>query len=75
MYEQDEDYAEEGEDSEELSTDIWQEACWIVISAYFDEKGRIKGSIRQTATNTFFWVFAKKNLMQYSNASTRLRKS
>ena len=46
MYEQDEDYAEEGEDSEELSTDIWQEACWIVISAYFDEKGRIKGSIR-----------------------------
>jgi hypothetical protein len=39
MYEQEDDYAEEGEDSEEISNEIWQEACWIVISAYFDEKG------------------------------------
>jgi DNA-directed RNA polymerase II subunit RPB2 len=41
MYEQEDDYAEEGEDSEEISNEIWQEACWIVISAYFDEKGEI----------------------------------
>ena len=39
MYDQEDDYAEEGEESEEISNDIWQEACWIVISAYFDEKG------------------------------------
>ena len=42
MYEQEDDYAEEGEDSEEISNEIWQEACWIVISAYFDEKGRYR---------------------------------
>ena len=42
MYEQEEDYNEEAEDSEEISNDIWQEACWIVISAYFDEKGLVR---------------------------------
>ncbi len=36
----DEDYNDEGEEAEEISNEIWQEACWIVISAYFDEKGR-----------------------------------
>ena len=40
MYEMDEDYNDEGEEAEEISNEIWQEACWIVISAYFDEKGR-----------------------------------
>lgn len=30
---------DEAED-EDISPDLWQEACWIVISAYFDEKGR-----------------------------------
>ena len=36
------DYMEEGEEgdeSEEISNEIWQEACWTVISAYFEEKG------------------------------------
>jgi len=42
MYDQEDDYAEEGEESEEISNDIWQEACWIVISAYFDEKGLVR---------------------------------
>jgi len=42
MYENEEDYAAEDEDSEEISNDIWQEACWIVISAYFDEKGLVR---------------------------------
>lgn len=32
-----------GEDeSEEITPDLWQEACWIVISAYFDEKGLVR---------------------------------
>ena len=39
MYAEEEEYAEDGEETEEISTEIWQEACWIVISAYFDEKG------------------------------------
>ncbi len=29
----------EEEESEEIPNEIWQEACWIVISAYFEEKG------------------------------------
>lgn len=44
------DYAEiDGEDidndigaSDEISPDLWQEACWIVISSYFDEKGLVR---------------------------------
>ena len=38
------DYMEEGEEgdeSEEISNEIWQEACWTVISAYFEEKGNL----------------------------------
>lgn len=30
---------DEGDDTEEISNEIWQEACWTVISAYFEEKG------------------------------------
>lgn len=30
------------EDSDEITTDLWQEACWIVISSYFDEKGLVR---------------------------------
>ena len=39
------DYMEEGEEgdeSEEISNEIWQEACWTVISAYFEEKGETR---------------------------------
>ncbi|KRY73812.1 DNA-directed RNA polymerase II subunit RPB2 [Trichinella pseudospiralis] len=28
--------------SEEISSEMWQEACWVVISAYFDEKGLVR---------------------------------
>ena len=31
---------EEDNENEEIPNEIWQEACWIVISAYFEEKGR-----------------------------------
>ena len=30
------------EEAEEISPDLWQEACWIIISAYFDEKGLVR---------------------------------
>jgi len=30
------------EESEEIPHELWQEACWIVISAYFDEKGLVR---------------------------------
>ena len=39
MYEPEEDYMDEGDETEEISNEIWQEACWTVISAYFEEKG------------------------------------
>ncbi len=50
MYEPEDDYQlggggmEEEEESEEIPNEIWQEACWIVISAYFEEKGDRVGS-------------------------------
>ncbi|OQR69127.1 DNA-directed RNA polymerase II subunit RPB2-like [Tropilaelaps mercedesae] len=40
MYEPDEEMEEE--DPDEITADLWQEACWIVISAYFDEKGLVR---------------------------------
>ena len=50
MYEPEDDYLGGGgggggvlagdDDAEEIPNEIWQEACWIVISAYFDEKGQ-----------------------------------
>ena len=41
MYDQeDELYGEE--DNTEITPDLWQEACWIVISSYFDEKGLVR---------------------------------
>lgn len=30
------------DDSNEISAELWQEACWVVISAYFDEKGLVR---------------------------------
>ncbi|VEL23807.1 unnamed protein product, partial [Protopolystoma xenopodis] len=36
---QDEDGVEE---DDEITPDLWQEACWIVISSYFDEKGLVR---------------------------------
>lgn len=29
-------------DNTEITPDLWQEACWIVISSYFDEKGLVR---------------------------------
>nr|XP_003201781.2 DNA-directed RNA polymerase II subunit RPB2-like [Danio rerio] len=41
MYDQDEDIQYD-EDDDEITPDLWQEACWIVISSYFDEKGLVR---------------------------------
>lgn len=30
------------ENDEEISHELWQEACWIVINSYFDEKGLVR---------------------------------
>jgi DNA-directed RNA polymerase II subunit RPB2 len=35
MYNQD-------DDSDDITPELWQEACWIVISSYFDEKGLVR---------------------------------
>ena len=45
MYEDGEEYAHEEEESEEIQNELWQEACWIVISAYFEEKGTTKQTV------------------------------
>lgn len=35
-------YLVSGENTEEISSKLWQEACWIVINAYFNEKGLVR---------------------------------
>uniref|UniRef100_A0A1B0FEV9 DNA-directed RNA polymerase n=1 Tax=Glossina morsitans morsitans TaxID=37546 RepID=A0A1B0FEV9_GLOMM len=35
-------YDNEEENAEETSHELWQETCWIVINAYFDEKGLVR---------------------------------
>lgn len=30
------------DEGEDITTELWQEACWIVISSYFDEKGLVR---------------------------------
>lgn len=30
------------DEGEEITPDLWQEACWIVISSYFEEKGLVR---------------------------------
>ncbi|XP_071485515.1 DNA-directed RNA polymerase II subunit RPB2 [Diadema setosum] len=41
MYEQEEEIYGDDE-TDEITPDRWQEACWIVISSYFDEKGLVR---------------------------------
>lgn len=36
------DYREDEDETAEITADLWQEACWIVISSYFDEKGLVR---------------------------------
>lgn len=40
MYEDDDQYGDD--ETGEITPDLWQEACWIVISSYFDEKGLVR---------------------------------
>lgn len=32
----------EDDTADEITPDLWQEACWIVISSYFEEKGLVR---------------------------------
>ncbi len=38
----DEDDQYGDEDTADVTLEMWQEACWIVISSYFDEKGLVR---------------------------------
>ena len=33
---------DQDDESDEITLELWQEACWIVISSYFDEKGLVR---------------------------------
>ena len=41
MMDDENDMFDEG-DNAEIAPDLWQEACWVVISSYFDEKGLVR---------------------------------
>ncbi|MBN3273799.1 RPB2 polymerase, partial [Polyodon spathula] len=41
-YEEKKEDIQYDEDEDEITPDLWQEACWIVISSYFDEKGLVR---------------------------------
>lgn len=30
------------DEENDITPDLWQEACWVVISSYFDEKGLVR---------------------------------
>ncbi len=32
----------DGVDVEDIDPSLWQEACWLVISSYFNEKGLVR---------------------------------
>ena len=32
----------EDDEGDEMTPDLWQEAAWIIISSYFDEKGLVR---------------------------------
>lgn len=40
MFEEDDQL--DDEETLEITSELWQEACWIVISSYFDEKGLVR---------------------------------
>lgn len=42
MYDPDDDGGYGEDEGEEITPDLWQEACWIVISSYFEEKGLVR---------------------------------
>jgi DNA-directed RNA polymerase II subunit RPB2 len=35
-------YGVEDDAADDITADLWQEACWIVISSYFEEKGLVR---------------------------------
>ncbi|XP_065649764.1 DNA-directed RNA polymerase II subunit RPB2 isoform X2 [Hydra vulgaris] len=39
---EDDDHYDNTEEDDEISKELWQEACWTVISSYFEEKGLVR---------------------------------
>ena len=42
MYSSNDQSQAEVDDDGDITTELWQEACWTVISSYFDEKGLVR---------------------------------
>ncbi|CAF4140699.1 unnamed protein product, partial [Rotaria sp. Silwood2] len=42
MYSSNDQSQIENDDDGDITTELWQEACWTVISSYFDEKGLVR---------------------------------
>ncbi|CAF3958176.1 unnamed protein product [Rotaria magnacalcarata] len=42
MYSSNDQSEMENDDDGDITTELWQEACWTVISSYFDEKGLVR---------------------------------
>ena len=55
----------EGEDNDEITPDLWQEACWIVISSYFEEKGLVR---QQLESFDEFIVMSVQRIVEESPA-------
>ena len=56
MYEPEDDYMQEEHDSDEIITEMWQESAWITITAFFEEKGKIRFCL----SRILFYDFLKK---------------
>ena len=55
----------EGEENDEITPDLWQEACWIVISSYFEEKGLVR---QQLESFDEFIVMSVQRIVEESPA-------
>jgi DNA-directed RNA polymerase II subunit RPB2 len=42
MYASNDQTQTENDDDGDITTELWQEACWTVISSYFEEKGLVR---------------------------------
>ncbi|CAF1347205.1 unnamed protein product, partial [Adineta ricciae] len=42
MYSSNDQAQIENDDDRDITPELWQEACWTVISSYFDEKGLVR---------------------------------
>ena len=55
----------EVDENDEITPDLWQEACWIVISSYFEEKGLVR---QQLESFDEFIVMSVQRIVEESPA-------